>query len=258
MRWPDRHRLAAAALLVLLPVPARGGDDPIEARIEVVDRTERILTDKRAARAVTLRARVRALYKLSRAGAAPLWVDADERAALLRRRGAARRILRRDLRELAILRDELAAVLAARARLRTARALAEDVARPAPGSLTRPVPGAVVSRFGGYRGRRSRARLTRRGVKLAARAGQRVVAPHAGRVEYAGPLRGLGEVVVVGRDDGVRSVVGRLRDVRVAVGDEVAAGDPLGAAAGSRVYLEVRLDLDAGGLPIDPAPLLGR
>jgi len=248
----------AAAFAAGLAGSAQADDDPIAARMTVIDKTEGILVGKNTTRAAELRARVRALYKLSRAGSAPLWVDAGERGSMLRRRGAARRILVRDLQELEILREELEVVLTARSRLQTARTLAEDAVRPERGSLIRPVRGAVVSSFGRYRGRRSKTRLTNRGIKLASRQGKPVRAPHAGRVDYAGPLRGLDTVVVIARDDGVRSVVGKLGEAAVAVGDDIAAGDEIGTAAGRRIYLEVRIDVDAGGLPIDPAPLLHR
>jgi septal ring factor EnvC (AmiA/AmiB activator) len=247
--------VATAAVNLFAP-PARAERDPIEDRLAVVDKTETILVDKNTARAAELRARVRTLYKLSRAGWAPLWIDAGERSDLLRRRGAARRILVRDLTELEILREELAVVLAARSRLEGARATAASAATPERGSLTRPVPGAVASKFGRFKGSRSRAKLTNRGIKLATPAGRPVRATHAGTIEYAGPLRGLGEVVLIARDDGVRSVIGLVAELAVRTGDTVEAGDQVGVAAGRLVYLEVRIDVGPGGLPIDPAPLL--
>ncbi len=255
MRWPS---LALALVLGLATAAgATRSTDPIADRLAVVDRTEKLLVDKHRARATTLRARIRALYKLSRAGWAPLWIETDARSALLRRRGAARRILLRDLAELKILQEELAVVAAARARLEAERATAADAVTPERRSLTRPVPGPIVSSYGRYRGRRSKARLVNRGIKLATRKGRPVRATHAGVVTYAGPLRGLDNTVVIARDDGVRSVIGNLADLDVRAGITVAQGDEIGIAAGSRVYLEIRLDIGAGGLPVDPAPLLG-
>jgi murein DD-endopeptidase MepM/ murein hydrolase activator NlpD len=258
LRPTTTSRIVAVAVLAALAVGSAAGSesDPITERLAVVDKTEKILVDKNEIRAAELRARIRTLYKLSRAGWAPLWIDGDERAALLRRRGAARRILVRDLAELQILRDELDSVVAARARLDAAAETAEAVARPAPRSLTRPVPGGLVSAYGHYRGRRSKARLVNRGIKLASRKGESVRATHAGTVAYAGPLRELRNVVVIARDDGVRSVIGELGELAVRAGVTVEPGDEIGLAAGTRVYLEVRIDLGAGGLPINPAPLL--
>ena len=61
---------------------------------------------------------------------------------------------------------------------------------------------------------------------------------------------------MVAHDDGSHAVIGRLGAVAVTRGDRVHGGQPVGAAAGDRVYLEVRLPIGAGGLPVDPAPLL--
>ncbi len=249
--------LALALVLGLATVAGATKSDPIADRLAVVDKTAKILVDKSQARAAELRARIRTLYKLSRAGWAPLWIEADQRSALLRRRGAARRILVRDLRELEILQEELAVVTAARTRLEAERVTAADAVTPKPRSLTRPVPGVIVSSYGRFRGRRSKAKLVNRGIKLATHKGRPVRATHAGVVTYAGPLRGLDNTVVIARDDGLRSVIGNLADLDVRAGITVAQGDEIGTAAGSRVYLEVRIDIGAGGLPINPAPLLG-
>ena len=51
------------------------------------------------------------------------------------------------------------------------------------------------------------------------------------------------------------TVVGKLAEVALPVGAPIAAGDRIGRAARHRVYLEVRVKLGPGGLPIDPEPL---
>lgn|GEM_PF-1933084 len=227
----------------------------LRARLDVLDKTEVILRDKIDLRSAELAGRVRTLYKLSRTGWAPLWLDGERRGALVRRRGFAGRLLARDVRELGILRDELAAVERNRDRYRAAPATA---VAPAPGSLVRPVPGPIVSGFGRYVGRRTGTRLMARGVELSTARGRPVVAPAAGAIEYAGPLRGLGTVVVSRHAGDVLTVVGKLSDTTVRAGDAVAAGDAIGSARGPRVYLEVRVGAGPGGLPVNPAPLLAR
>jgi len=251
--------LAAAVVAHGIGASAAGaGERALERRAAVIDKTKSVLVHKQQVRIDGLRARVRALYKLSRAGWAPLWLEGARRSDLLRRRAAARRILARDLNEIQILREELAAVLEAEVRVDDARAHAAPGTSVARGSLVRPVRGPIVSRFGRYRGRRSHTELTQRGIKLACARGEIVRAPHAGTITYAGPLRGLDRVVVIARGDGVRTVVGGLADAEDGPrqGAMVAAGEPLGTAARRRIYVEVRLNLGAGGLPVDPAPLL--
>ncbi|RMH41015.1 MAG: M23 family metallopeptidase [Deltaproteobacteria bacterium] len=252
MRWRD---VAVVAGLVAVAGAALAGGPPVDARIAAVDKTERILDDKIEARTAALRARVRALYKLTRPGTKVRLVDPAVRADVLRRRAAARRILHRDVEELAVLRRERDAV--ARARRRVVRERSEATgAPPPPRSLRRPVPGPIVTAFGRYRGRRTRTRLLSRGVQLATAAGAPVVAPHDGVVRYAGPVRGIDNAVVIERVDGLRSVVGKLAALDVRAGQRVTAGSPIGRAASNRVYVEVRIAAGAAGWPVDPGPLL--
>jgi septal ring factor EnvC (AmiA/AmiB activator) len=241
---------------------ARGDDDPpveqtIDRRLEIVGKTDGLLADKIEQREADTRSRVRALYKLTRSGRTPLWLDPERRRNFVRWRGAAARILHRDLRELELLYQERAVARRARARLERDRAAAAAAEPPAAGSLAPPVRGRVVAGFGRYRHDGSRATLVRRGVELASERGADVVAVAAGQVAFAGPLRGLGTAVVVDHG-GYLSVIGRIGAAVVAAGDTVARGQPLGTARGGRIYLEIRLDLGAGGEPIDPAPLLDR
>ncbi len=225
----------------------------IDARLAVVGKTAGLLDDKYTSRARETQSRVRSLYKVARAGFAPLWVDADERGATLRRRAAARRILRRDLRELALLHDEIAVASAARQRLEGERGQT-DARRPPPGSLARPVAGRLVAGFGTYRHRASRARLSRRGIELRTRPGTAVVAVADGVVRYAGPVRGL-DIAVVVEHDGFLSVIGRLTEPVVAAGERVVRGQRLASAQRRRVHVEVRLAVGDSGYPIDPQPL---
>lgn len=226
-----------------------------DAQLAVIARTDEILADKYQARADELQRRVRAAYKLLRGGWAPLWVDPERRAAVVQRRALVKRALSRTGTELDLLRAEVTAAARARSYLEEARQAASTIAAPAPGSLLRPVtPGEVVAGFGVHR-HRSGARLTRRGVELASAAGAPVQAVAAGVVRYAGPVRGLGDAVIVAHD-GFLSVLGRLDEVTAQRGARVLSGAALGRAAGERVYLELRLDVGGGGHPVDPAPLL--
>jgi septal ring factor EnvC (AmiA/AmiB activator) len=236
--------LAAAAPPSLAPLRA------------AAERSREQITAKLDSGEHTLRARVRALYKLWAFGDLPLWVDGvDEtaRAEALRRRGAARRVIMRDLEERKLLRAELAAIDANLARLDGEAARArEAAATPLPeGSLMRPVAGDVVASFGMLRDERTHVRLLRRGVELGVRTPY-VVAAANGQVTYAGPAVGLGIVVIVDHGGGVVSVTGGLASAQFARGDLVAAGDPIGRAAGTRIPFEVR----RGGRPVDPFPLL--
>jgi len=263
VRWPSQLVLPVLCATAIA-AGATTEDDPrpadpevvaaVDARLQAVKKTIGLLNDRYRLRSQETAGRVRAMYKLARAGWAPLWVDVDQRRLAARRRAAARQILHRDLHELELLRDEMAVADAAHDRLERERSQAR-VVRPSPHSLARPVKGPLLTRFGTYRDPESRAELVRRGVELRCQAGSPVGAVEAGTVRYAGPLRGLGVAVVVAHD-GFLSVVGKLAQTGLAVGDRVERGAPLGTAAGRRVYLEVRLAVGDGGYPVDPAPLL--
>lgn len=236
----------------------RAADDVVaafDAQLAVIARTDELLADKYQERARELQRRVRAAYKLLRGGWAPLWVDPGRRAAVVQRRALVQRALSRTATELDLLRAEVAVAARARTYLEDARQAARTAAAPAPGSLLRPVtPGEVAAGFGIHR-HHSGARLTRRGVELASAPGAPVRAPAAGVVRYAGPVRGLGNAVIVAHD-GFLSVLARLDRVTAQRGAPVERGAELARAAGARVYLEIRLDVGGGGHPVDPAPLL--
>ena len=78
-------------------------------------------------------------------------------------------------------------------------------------------------------------------------------APAAGRVAYAGPLAGWGQVVILDLGPGWRAVVAGLDDLTVAAGSRVEEGQALGrSGSDGEVYFELRRD----ERPIDPAPWL--
>jgi len=195
-----------------------------------------------------LHAAIRALHAPLAEGA-----SADERMAVARRRAAARLLLERDRDERAALADEIARLGAARARL--AGEAAELPALALPDQLTRPAPGAIARHFGALEHERSRAVLSRRGIDIEVDDHSPVIAPAAGTVRYAGPIRGLDQGVILDHGDYL-TVIAKLGELALPIGAPIAAGDRIGRAARHRVYLEVRVKLGPGGMPIDPEPLL--
>jgi murein DD-endopeptidase MepM/ murein hydrolase activator NlpD len=263
-------RLLALALLLLAGAAlARASTDPgalgqadvvaaFDAQLAAIAESDELLAESYQERAIQLERRVRAAYKLMRGGWAPLWVEPERRAAVAQRRALVQRALSSTGRELALLRAEITAAARARTYLEEAReAAAASVAAPAPAlaSLHRPVaPGTVVQRFGPYV-HGTGARVAQRGLELASAAGAPVHAVAPGVVRWAGPVRGLGQAVIVAHN-GFLSVLGRLSDVTTQRGAHLARGDQLGRAGGERVHLEIRLDVGGGGHPVDPEPLL--
>jgi murein DD-endopeptidase MepM/ murein hydrolase activator NlpD len=93
------------------------------------------------------------------------------------------------------------------------------------------------------------------GIDLVAPAGTPVAAAAAGRVTFAGWMRGgWGRLVVVAHAQGVRTLYAHLRTVSVRPGESVTTGAGLGTvgstgrATGPHLHFEVRL----GGAAVDP------
>lgn len=131
-----------------------------------------------------------------------------------------------------------------------AAAVASLVALP-PGSgaaeaLWRPPLGRPLEVTGGYRAPPTPYAAGHRGIDLAGRPGDAVVAPAAGEVSFAGRVVDRGVVSVRLRDGTVYSL--EPVDANVAAGDPVAAGERLGeVAAGGHcaancLHLGVRVD----------------
>jgi murein DD-endopeptidase MepM/ murein hydrolase activator NlpD len=145
-------------------------------------------------------------------------------------------------------------------RLRLARtaAVALLVALPATaavaaGGWRAPVAGEVLTPFAF--GLDPYARGLHRGVDLAARAGEVVLAPCRGRVRFAGslPRHGRGVTIACGP---LAATVLELGSTRVRRGDEVRRGAAVGTARSSHVHLGARRIGRRHGY-LDPLILLG-
>ncbi len=255
MHWPSAILVVAA-----LAAGARADDAPDDriARLKSAERTIELVAARDRELRTRVAARVRAYLKAERPGLARLWVAPGARMDFTARRAAMTRLLRRDLRELAVMEEEGTSAAAARDRLRE-ELVAPRAAAPSPGSLVRPIARARVrAGFGVRRHRDSRADLSARGIELAAREGDAVLAAAAGRVQWTGPLSGGAASAVLVDHGAFLSVLVGLSRVGVATGQSVTAGQALGEAAGDELHVEIRLRSGAFGTPVDPEPLLAR
>jgi septal ring factor EnvC (AmiA/AmiB activator) len=122
----------------------------------------------------------------------------------------------------------------------------------APDKLAAPVAGPLVRRFGDRSGGRERAE----GWTWRAAAAAPVLSPANARIDYAGPLKGWGPVVILNVGGGHRVVLAGLDTIAVGIGRKVATGEPLGRMGPQtrdgpppELYLEVRNSASA----VDPA-----
>jgi len=224
----------------------------LDDEAQAIERAIAAAGDKLAAAQGARTQRLHAAYRLIQSNPSG---PGDGAMAAARVRAAARLLVDRDGAERAAFADEVARLRAARDRVAAEAVQLSGLALP--GELVRPARGKIARSFGTLEHERSKATLSRRGIDLEVDDASPVVAPAAGTVRYAGAIRGLDQGVII--DSGTYvTVVAKLGDVALPVGAPITAGDRIGRAARHRVYLEVRVKLGPGGLPVDPEPLLAR
>jgi septal ring factor EnvC (AmiA/AmiB activator) len=124
-------------------------------------------------------------------------------------------------------------------------------------ALTQPVAGPVAQRFG----QTNEIGAPAQGMTLAGLADSVVVAPFDGQVDYIGPFRGYGTILIIDHGGGYHSTVAGLGRVDARIGEWVVAGEPIGTLPGAAkasdtangdnsvtLYFELRQD----GRPVDP------
>ena len=120
------------------------------------------------------------------------------------------------------------------------------------GRLIWPVQGDVVGLFGRHKHPRFGTYVDRKGIdiKVSKQDAIRVIAD--GTVVYADTLNGYGKVVIVDHGDQYLSLYANAGSVRVRVGDDVGAGEPLGEASTGRETGQMYFELRRGKTPLDP------
>ncbi len=122
--------------------------------------------------------------------------------------------------------------------------------------LTPPVQGAPERRFNDPWPGQARSE----GWSWRTQTGAVVLAPADGRIDYLGPLKGWGLVLILRLNAGYHVVLAGLDTAKGRIGSEVSAGEPIGHMAAAlpvskdkgafpELYLEVR----RGETPVDPA-----
>ena len=130
---------------------------------------------------------------------------------------------------------------------------------PFRGDLPWPASGTARSAFGRGRTSRFSAAIQRNGILIGVAEGDRVRAVHEGRVAFAGPFAGFGNLVILEHGEGDHSLYGHLRALEVARGDAVERQAVLGEtgltpAGVPGLYFELRID----GRAVDPLQWLKR
>ena len=121
------------------------------------------------------------------------------------------------------------------------------------GTLPFPAAGRLV----GLYGQAMDTGMTRKGILIRTRRAAQVVAPHDGRVMFAGPFRGYGRLLIIEHGEGYHSLLAGLGRIDAILGQSVLTGEPvglMGSASGDapELYVELR----RAGQPINPLPWL--
>lgn len=92
------------------------------------------------------------------------------------------------------------------------------------GKLPFPAQGQIVRRYGDPDGLGGETQ----GLMIATRAGAQVTTPADGKVEFAGPFRSYGQVVILNPGGGYRVLLAGMDKVTADVGEFLRAGEPVG------------------------------
>ena len=103
------------------------------------------------------------------------------------------------------------------------------------------------------------------GIHLQTRPGSQVTSPCDGKIMFAGPFRGYGQMLIIAANGGYHVLLRVLSNIDGVVGQVVLAGEPVGRMVpdldqraartgprygGERLYIEFRRN----GVPVDPVP----
>ena len=120
------------------------------------------------------------------------------------------------------------------------------------GAMVYPASGTLTLRYGEL----DEFGASSKGLTLITRAGAVVVAPYDGQVEFAGPFKGYGQILIIQHGDGYHSLLAGLDRIDEVVGDWLVAGEPVGVMGSGEPKPRLYLELRHNGQPINPLPWL--
>lgn len=138
----------------------------------------------------------------------------------------------------------------------------------AKGLIRPPVTGTILRGFGADNGLGGKLQ----GMTIATRYEAQVIAPFDGKIVFAGPFRGYGQLLIISVGEGYHVLLAGMARIDGQTGQQVLAGEPLGemgqtgniasqtsqaggsamSKSGPTLYIEFRKDGD----PVDPRPWL--
>ena len=121
------------------------------------------------------------------------------------------------------------------------------------GALTFPVTGKIKGSYGFHETTGG----TRKGIHIESGPGAQVVAPYNGRIVFAGPFRGYGQLLIIEHGQGYHSLLAGMARIQGLVGQWLLSGEPVGImgtplSGKPALYMEFRRN----GQPVNPKPWL--
>lgn len=196
---------------------------------------ERVALNRLIRRKANLREQTIAERRAEEARVAKLASEADDLRALVKRLGKEERAAR------------------TQAALKLPRAPGTPSFSAAFGTLSLPARGVISQRFG----ESNQFGVKSKGLTIETRESAQVISPHDGRIVFAGPFRGYGQLLIIAHGEGYHTLIAGIARIDGTVGQLLLAGEPVGvmrAPPGEKP--ELYIELRHNGEPIDPLPWL--
>jgi septal ring factor EnvC (AmiA/AmiB activator) len=115
----------------------------------------------------------------------------------------------------------------------------------AKGRLSYPVQGQILKNFGD-----PSLSGTLQGTAIAARAGAQVVSPADGRIEFAGPFRSYGQLLIIDAGSGYHLLLAGMERITANAGEFLRAGEPVGTMGNGPSSVTLLGDVMEDGRPV--------
>jgi murein hydrolase activator len=123
------------------------------------------------------------------------------------------------------------------------------------GQVAYPAIGRIVTGFGSRLDEGGRSE----GITIRTRRAAQVVSPYDGEIEFAGPFRSYGRVLIINVGNGYHVVLAGLASTFAEAGQEILAGEPIGEMANdSRIIPDLYMEVRQASEPRDPTLWLKR
>ena len=134
----------------------------------------------------------------------------------------------------------------------TLRLAATGAFGKAKGLLSLPANGVITQHFGDT----SISGAHAKGIIIKTRPNAQITVPFDGIVLFAGPFQNYGRLLIVDHGDEYLTVLAGMDSINASVGQELLAGEPVGAMGNS--YTDLYLEIRVQGTPEDPEDWLKR